>query len=75
MLCTSTDVDEDIVYLVTKTLIENSPALQEVYDGLSYVTAENILNYNIPLHAGTVRYLKEVGIDVPASLIPPEYKG
>lgn len=28
----------------------------------------------IPLHAGTVQYMKEQGIDVPAELIPPEYK-
>ena len=48
---------------------------KESYDAnpAGYVTAENILNYNCPLHAGTVRYLKEIGIDVPASLIPPEY--
>ena len=73
MLVTSSDVPEDYVYLMTKTLLESNDALVQVYKGLSYATAENILNYNCPLHAGTVRYLKEIGIDVPASLIPPEY--
>ena len=73
MLVTSSDVPEDYVYLMTKTLLESNDALVQIYKGLSYVTAENILNYNCPLHAGTVRYLKEIGIDVPASLIPPEY--
>lgn len=31
------------------------------------------LSSPIPLHAGTVQYLVEKGIDVPAELIPPEY--
>ena len=73
MLVTSSDVPEDYVYLMTKTLLESNDALVQVYKGLSYMTAENILNYNCPLPAGTVRSLKEIGIDVPASLIPPEY--
>ena len=31
------------------------------------------LNAKTPLHAGTVQYLHEKGIEVPAELIPPEY--
>lgn len=73
MLVTSCDVSEDYVYLITKTLLENNGALQEYYTGLSYVTAENEMNFNCPLHAGTVRYLVEQGIEVPDALIPPEY--
>ena len=45
-----------------------------VHTSAKMMTAENTLNSNIYLHAGTVRYLKEVGIKVPAELIPPEYK-
>ena len=75
VLVTSSDVPEDYVYLITKALMENNPALVEVYKGLSYVTPENELNFNCPLHAGTVKYLKEIGIDVPAGLIPAEYQG
>lgn len=75
VLCTSVDVPEDYVYLITKTLMENNPSLVEVYKGLSYVTPENTLNFNCPLHAGVVKYLKEAGIEVPAELIPAEYQG
>lgn len=32
------------------------------------------LNAKIPLHAGTVQYLQEKGVEVPAELIPPEYE-
>lgn len=73
MLVTSSEVDPDVVYTVTKTLIENNAAMVEIYKGLSYATAENILNYNCPLHIGVIRYLKELGIEVPDALIPPEY--
>ena len=73
MLVTSNEVPEDYIYLITKTLLENDGALVEYYKGLTYVTADNMVNFNCPLHAGTVRYLKEIGVDVPAELIPPEY--
>lgn len=74
MLVTSSEVPEDYVYLITKTLMENNPALVEIYKGLTFVKAENTLNFNCPLHAGTVRYLEEVGIEVPSELIPAEYQ-
>lgn len=73
MLVCSSDVPEDYIYLMTKTLLENNPKLVEIYKGMEYCTADNITNYNIPLHPGAIRYLKEIGIDVPDRLIPPEY--
>ena len=75
MLVTSSDVSEDYAYLIAKTLFENTAALEEVYKGLSYCTPENVQYFNIPLHAGVVRYLEEIGVEVPAELIPPEYEG
>jgi TRAP-type uncharacterized transport system substrate-binding protein len=35
---------------------------------------ELTLKSKIPLHAGSVQYLKELGYKVPKELIPPEYK-
>ena len=35
---------------------------------------ELTLQSKVPLHAGTVQYLKERGYDVPGHLIPPEYE-
>ncbi|MEG2958622.1 MAG: TAXI family TRAP transporter solute-binding subunit [Oscillospiraceae bacterium] len=75
MLVTSSDVPEDDVYMMIKTLCEHQDDMIAVHSSAKYMTAENTLNFNIPLHAGVVRYLKEVGIEVPAKLIPPEYKG
>lgn len=73
MLATSSNVDEQVVYDIVKAMLENNSALVEIYKGLTYATAENMVNFNCPLHAGAVRYLTEIGIEVPAELIPAEY--
>jgi TRAP transporter TAXI family solute receptor len=74
MMVTSSDVPEDMVYLAVKALFENQADMIAVHPSAKFMTARNNLNFNIPLHAGAIRYMKEVGIDVPAQLIPPEYK-
>lgn len=73
MLVTSTNVSEDYAYLMMKTLCESNPELLEIHKSLIYATAENNANFNIPLHAGVVRYMEEMNIEVPEELIPPEY--
>lgn len=74
MLATSSEVPADYVYLVTKTLCENVDAMVQIHGSAKYMTIENTLNSNIPLHEGTVRYMREKGINVPAKLLPPEMK-
>ncbi|MDR1624974.1 MAG: TAXI family TRAP transporter solute-binding subunit [Spirochaetia bacterium] len=74
MMVTSSDVPADMVYLVVKALFENQADMIAVHPSAKFMTAKNNLNFNVPLHAGVIRYMKEVGIDVPARLIPPEYK-
>jgi hypothetical protein len=59
---------------MVKAFVENQKDLLAIYGGLKYMTAENTLNSNIYLHAGTIRYMKEIGLQVPSSMIPPEYK-
>lgn len=72
-LVTTTDVSDDEVYLIVKALYENQDDLIAVHKSAENMTVENALKFNIPLHGGVVRYLKEVGIEVPERLIPPEY--
>lgn len=74
VLASSSDVPADDIYLIVKTLCKNQEEMLAVHPSTKHMTAENTLNSNIYLHAGTVRYLKEIGIDVPPELIPPEYK-
>lgn len=73
MLVSSSDVSQEYGYLMAKALFENNPALVGIHNSLTYATPENCLHFNVPLHAGTVQYLKEIGVDVPEELIPEEY--
>lgn len=74
MLATSSEVPADYVYLITKTLCEHVNDLIQIHGSAKYITIENTLNSNIPLHEGTVRYMREKGIKVPDKLLPPEMK-
>ena len=73
ILTASKELDEETVYLLTKTLYEN---LEQMYD--SHSAAKNIKletaleGVTIPLHAGAYRYFKEVGLSIPDEIIPPE---
>jgi uncharacterized protein len=70
------DVPEDLVYAVTKTVLENNPQLVKGHAAAKETVLQNWnRNTFLPFHPGTVRYLKEKGINVPKNLLPPEYKG
>lgn len=70
------DVPEDLVYAVTKAVLENHAQLVKGHAAAKETVLENwSRNTFLPFHAGTVRYLREKGITVPRHLLPPEYKG
>ncbi|MGD8388631.1 MAG: TAXI family TRAP transporter solute-binding subunit [Desulfobacteraceae bacterium] len=70
MICQAS-LDEDLVYRLVKALYENNDYLLKIHPSASYTTPENAVEYSpIPLHPGTIRYLKEKGIDVPQNLVP-----
>jgi len=74
---THADVPQEIGYKIFKAIWEIAPdrwksAYPTAKDSnLPELTLKNSL---IPLHAGSVQYLKELGYDVPERLIPPEYQ-
>ena len=70
MLCQGT-LPEDLVYQLSKALFENNAYLVKIHPAAAYTTPENAVKYSpIPLHPGAIKYLKEVGIDVPSKLMP-----
>ncbi len=70
MICQKS-LDEELVYKLVKALFENNDYLMKIHPSAAYTTPENAVKYSpIPLHPGTIKYLKEKGIDVPARLIP-----
>jgi len=70
MICQAS-LKADLVYNLVKALYEHQDYLIKIHPSASYTTAENAVKYSpIPLHPGTVKYLKEKGIQVPAELMP-----
>lgn len=66
-------MSEEVAYNITKAIFENQDELVGAAKWMSIITPENALNQmNAPLHPGALRYYREVGIDVPAELVPPE---
>jgi len=64
-------LDTDLVYKLVKALYEHNDLLCKIHPSAAYTTPENAVKYSpIPLHPGTIKYLKEKGIKVPARLIP-----
>ncbi|MEL7622809.1 MAG: TAXI family TRAP transporter solute-binding subunit [Clostridiales bacterium] len=65
-------MDDDLAYMITKTVFEHINVLQSTHNGGYTTTLENIGEQPVPLHMGAYRYYQEMGIDVPAALLPPE---
>ncbi|MGD8291312.1 MAG: TAXI family TRAP transporter solute-binding subunit [Desulfobacterales bacterium] len=70
MICQES-LDTDLVYNLVKALYEHQDYLIKIHPSAAYTTGENAVKYSpIPLHPGTVKYLQEKGIQVPAELMP-----
>lgn len=68
-------MSDEVAYNITKAIFENHADLVSAAKWMEIITPENALNQmNAPLHAGAVKYYREIGIDVPEALLPPEVK-
>jgi len=64
------DLDEETVYLITKTLYENLPFLHAIHKATKAMSLEKALvGLPMPLHPGAARYYKEAGLEIPEHLI------
>jgi len=75
----STEMPEEAGYKLTKALVEEWDYMCQVWPSWTIIdpltTAEEISTMEgVYLHAGSARYFREVGVDVPESVIPPEMK-
>ncbi|MEN0000713.1 MAG: TAXI family TRAP transporter solute-binding subunit, partial [Pseudomonadota bacterium] len=72
-LATHKDLPEEDVYQITKTMYENLPFLQAIHPATKAMAVEKaIAGPPVPLHPGAARYYKEVGIEIPDSLMAAE---
>ncbi|MBT6341446.1 MAG: TAXI family TRAP transporter solute-binding subunit [Desulfobacula sp.] len=64
-------LETDLVYNLVKALYEHNDYLVKIHPLAAFTTPENAVKYApIPLHPGTIKYLKEMNISVPDRLIP-----
>lgn len=62
-LVTSSDVPDDVVYAVTKEVMENLDKLRKLHPALESITVKSMLEgLSAPIHNGAMRYYKEVGL-------------
>ena len=65
------NVDENHVYLLTKTIYENLGFLSAIHPATKVMAIEKAMaGLPVPLHPGALRYYKEVGLEIPAHLTP-----
>ena len=63
-------VDENHVYLLTKTMYENLPFLQAIHPATKVMAVEKAMaGLPVPLHPGAAKYYKELGLAVPSHLV------
>lgn len=66
----SKDLDEGLVYEMTKAIFENLESLCGQLSAFEYVQADLVNLCTTPLHAGAARYYEEIGIEIPENLKP-----
>ncbi|NPV70140.1 MAG: TAXI family TRAP transporter solute-binding subunit [Firmicutes bacterium] len=72
----NSDLPEDLVYNLVKTMYENLASTKTAHKALEYLTLEKAVQGlpPVPLHKGALKYFKEKGLKVPDDLVPPEAK-
>ncbi len=62
-LVTSSDVPDDVVYAITKEVMENLDAFKKLHPALGGLTKKSMLEgLTAPIHNGAMRYYKEAGL-------------
>jgi uncharacterized protein len=65
------DLPEDLVYRAVKAVYDNHERLVRAHSaGKETVPANVSRDTFLPLHPGAVRYYREIGVDLPAVLVP-----
>lgn len=63
------DVPEEDVYLITRTIYENLPFLNNIHAATKAMALEKaIVGLPMPLHPGAQRFYEEQGIEIPDRL-------
>lgn len=70
LIAVTVDTPEEVVYLLTKTMYENLPFLNNVHKATLDMSLEKAIDgLPMPLHAGAAKYYQEKGIKIPERLL------
>ena len=61
LLLVNNDVDEDVVYWITRGIFENLDAVREVHVLIADLDVETAVKTSVPLNPGAERYFREIG--------------
>lgn len=65
VMITHKDVSEELVYKMTKTIVENLTNLQKSFGAFKYADIKNMApKSKVPYHEGAIKYFKENNIDI-----------
>ena len=63
------DLDQNLVYEITKTVLENNGAMVQGHAAARHTVIKNVdKNGFLPFHPGALRYYKEKGVNIPSDL-------
>jgi TRAP transporter TAXI family solute receptor len=65
------DMDAAMVYQITKAVYDNFATIVKVYKQAEGMTSRTVLQTEYPLHPGALRYYREAGLRIPATMQPP----
>jgi TRAP transporter TAXI family solute receptor len=74
LICYDDSLTNDQAYTIVKAIHDGRKYQEAAYPTLKGfdIAAMTMKLTKFPLHAGAIRYYKEIGVKVPANLIPPE---
>jgi len=65
---TTTAMDDDTAYMLTKTFWQQKQTLSETSPWWKAVTPDMLMATGVKLHPGAIRYYEEIGVDVPQAM-------
>ncbi len=63
---------EDLAYKLAKGTFAKQKDLLATHRAAEYTVPQNAKYNTIPIHPGAVRFYKDAGVEIPASLLPPK---
>ena len=65
------DLPDDLVYQLVKMVFENQASLVKAHSSARETIPQNVdKDTFLPFHPGAIRYYREIGVNIPAALVP-----